>query len=87
MADAIRGSWAQAGVCLRLVSEEANLKFLSVRKERYEICFPESLAEDPRLEALSGVVRSGRYRRLLGELPGYDVSHIGELNRFNAPGK
>jgi molybdate-binding protein/DNA-binding XRE family transcriptional regulator len=87
VADAIRGSWAQAGVCLRLVSDEANLKFLSVRRERYEICFPESLAEDPRIEALSSVVRSGRYRRLLGELPGYDVSHTGELNRFSTPGK
>ncbi len=87
VADAIRGSWAQAGVCLRLVSDEANLSFLSVRRERYEICFPESLAEDPRLEALSGVVRSSRYRRLLGELPGYDVSHTGELNRFSSPGK
>ena len=86
MADAIRGSWAQAGVCLRLVSDEANLSFLSVRRERYEICFPESLAEDPRIEALLGVVRSGRYRRLLGELPGYDVSHTGNLNRFSSPG-
>jgi molybdate-binding protein/DNA-binding XRE family transcriptional regulator len=87
VADAIRGSWAQAGVCLRLASDEANLKFLSVRRERYEICFPESLAEDPRLVALSSAVRSSRYRRLLGELPGYDVSHTGELNRITVPGK
>jgi molybdate-binding protein/DNA-binding XRE family transcriptional regulator len=82
VADAIRGNWAQAGVCLRLVSDEANLRFLSVRRERYEICFPEPLAEDPRLAALSNVVRSARYRRLLGELPGYDISHTGELTRF-----
>jgi molybdate-binding protein/DNA-binding XRE family transcriptional regulator len=82
VADAIRGSWAQAGVCLRLASDEANLSFLSVRRERYEICFPESMAEDPRLVALSSAVRSSRYRRLLGELPGYDVSHTGELNRI-----
>ena len=34
VADAIRGSWAQAGVCLRLVSDEANLSFLRVRRER-----------------------------------------------------
>ena len=34
VADAIRGSWADAGVCLRLASEEANLRFLSVRRER-----------------------------------------------------
>jgi molybdate-binding protein/DNA-binding XRE family transcriptional regulator len=87
VAEAIRGSWAQAGICLRLASDEANLKFLSVRRERYEICFPQSLAENPRLAALSSAVRSNRYRRLLGELPGYDVSHTGELNRIAVPGK
>ena len=85
VADAIRGSWADAGVCLRLTSEEANLSFLSVRQEPYEICFPESLAEDPRLAALSSVVRSGHYRRLLGELPGYDTAHTGELRRIALP--
>ena len=45
------------------------------------------LAENPRLAALSSAVRSNRYRRLLGELPGYDVSHTGELNRIAVPGK
>jgi molybdate-binding protein len=85
VAEAIRGKWADAGVCLRLTSEEANLSFLSVRREPYEICFPDSLAEDPRLAALSTVVRSGRYRRLLGELPGYDAARTGELRRFALP--
>jgi putative molybdopterin biosynthesis protein len=87
VADAIRGGWAQAGICLRLASDEANLKFLSVRRERYELCFPQSLAEDPRLAALSSAVRSTRYRRLVGDLPGYDVSHTGELNRIAVPRK
>ena len=87
MADAIRGNWADAGVCLRLASDEADLSFLSVRREPYEICFPESLAEDPRLAALANVVRSSHYRRLLGELPGYDISHTGELRRIAVPRK
>ena len=81
VADAIRGKWADAGVCLRLASEEASLAFLSVRNERYELCFRDSLAEDPRLQGLVSVVRSSRYRRLLGDLPGYDVACTGELLR------
>jgi molybdate-binding protein len=80
--DAIRGNWAQAGVCLRVVSDEPNLKFFSVRRESHEICFPESPPEDPRLAALVSVVSSGRYRRLLSRLPGFDVSHAGELRAF-----
>jgi molybdate-binding protein len=87
VADAIRGDWADAGVCLKLASEEAGLSFLSVRREPYELCFPDSAADDPRLVALANVVRSSHYRRLLSELPGYDVSKTGELRRIEVPRK
>src|SRR5262249_55566731 len=33
VAEAIRNGWADAGVCLRLVSEEAGLQFFPVREE------------------------------------------------------
>jgi molybdate-binding protein/DNA-binding XRE family transcriptional regulator len=87
VADAIRGDWADAGVCLKLASEELGLSFLSVRREPYEICFADSAADDPRLVALANVVRSSNYRRLLSELPGYEVSKTGELRHLEAPGK
>jgi molybdate-binding protein/DNA-binding XRE family transcriptional regulator len=82
VADAIRGSWADAGICLRLTSEEANLSFLSVRQEAYEICFPDALADDPRIVALCTIVRSAEYRRMAGELPGYDTARTGELRKI-----
>ena len=82
VADAIRGDWADAGVCLKLASEEVGLSFLSVRREPYEICFPDSVADDPRLAALASVVRTSHYRRLMGELPGYDTRKTGELRRI-----
>ncbi len=81
VAEAIRSSWADAGVCLRLASEEANLSFLSVRREAYDLCFPEALAGDTRLRALLRAVRSASYRRSLAELPGYHTSRTGELTR------
>jgi molybdate-binding protein len=79
VAEAIRARWADAGICLRLTSEEANLSFLSVRREAYEICFPQSWAGDPRLRALVQVARSSAFRRALGELPGYHTARTGEL--------
>jgi molybdate-binding protein/DNA-binding XRE family transcriptional regulator len=82
VADAIRAGWADAGICLRLTCDEANLTFLSVRMEAYEICFPDALADDPRLQALVQVVCSAGYRRILGELPGYDTARTGELRRI-----
>lgn len=80
VADAIRTGWADAGVCLRLVSEEQGLDFLSVRQEAYELCFPATMSSDPRVRALLAVVRSASYRRMLAELPGYDSSQTGEFS-------
>lgn len=79
VAEAIRSGWADAGVCVRLVSEEAGLKFLSVRDETYDLCFPTENERDPRIRALLETVRSESYRLLLGELPGYDVGATGEV--------
>ena len=77
VAEAVRSGWADAGVCLRLVSEEAGLDFLGVRQEAYDLCFPTRWEGDPRLQALVQAVRSPAYRRSLGELPGYDSTAAG----------
>ncbi len=82
VAQAIRCRWADAGICLRLTSEESNLSFLSVREEAYEICFPDALADDPQIEALLAVVRSASYRRALSELPGYRTTRTGALHKI-----
>jgi molybdate-binding protein/transcriptional regulator with XRE-family HTH domain len=83
VAEAIRAGWADLGVCLRLASEEAGLEFLSIRREAYDICFPEALKGDARLKALIDTVRSPAYRRWLGELPGYDCTQSGQLQRVH----
>ncbi len=77
--EAVRSGWADAGVCVQLASAEAGLDFLSVQEEAYDLCFPTSLADDRRIKAFLGVVRSTAYRKLLGELPGYDNSETGSV--------
>jgi molybdate-binding protein len=83
VAEAIRSGWADAGVCLRLVSEEAGLNFLDVREEAYDLCFPARWEGDLRIQALLDVVRSPSYRRALSELPGYDSAETGELQHVS----
>jgi molybdate-binding protein/DNA-binding XRE family transcriptional regulator len=78
VADAIRCGWADVGVCHRLVCEEAGLRFLAVRQEHFDLCYP-AAEGDPRIRALVEVVRSGSYRGLLGDLPGYDTAGAGEV--------
>jgi molybdate-binding protein len=75
--EAIASGWADAGVCVQLASAEAGLDFLPVQEESYDVCYPTSLADDRRIKAFLSVVRSVAYRRLLGELPGYDTTETG----------
>lgn len=77
--EAIRAGWAEVGVSVRLVSDEAGLDFISLREEAYDLCIPESHSEDPRVKALVDVVRSEPMKNILGELPGYDTKTTGEL--------
>src|SRR5262249_12814596 len=79
VAEAVRCGWADVGVWLRLVSEEAGLDFLGVRSERYDLCYAAADERDPRLQALLRIVRSRGYRTLLSELPGYDSRDTGEI--------
>jgi molybdate-binding protein/DNA-binding XRE family transcriptional regulator len=79
VAEAIRCGWADVGVCLRLVCEEADLKFLGVREESYDLCYAAAAATEPRIRGVIEVIRSLAYRRQLGELPGYDTADTGEI--------
>ncbi|MEO8498051.1 MAG: substrate-binding domain-containing protein [Planctomycetota bacterium] len=77
---AIQCGWADAGVCLRLAGEEAGLGFLQIRREAYDLCFPEAFESDRRIQALIQVVQSARYRRLLNALSGYESRTTGDLS-------
>jgi len=77
--EAVRGGWAEAGVCVRLCAEDAGLRFLPVRKESLDLCFSSAMERDPRVQALIRLLRSRAHRRLIDELPGYDSSHTGEM--------
>ncbi len=77
--EAIRSGWADAGICVQLASAEAGLKFLPVQEEAFDVCFPTKLADDRRIKAFLSVVRSVGYRKLLGDLPGYDARDTGNV--------
>ena len=80
VAEAVRGGWADAGVCVRLPAMEARLNFLPIQDEALDFCFHASLENDPRVQALIRVLRGRRYRQMIDELPGYDARLTGELS-------
>jgi len=77
--EAVQSGWGDAGVCVRLCGEEAGLDFLPVQEECYDLCCAATFTHDRRFLALLGVVRSAEYRRLMGELPGYNTDETGSL--------
>jgi molybdate-binding protein/transcriptional regulator with XRE-family HTH domain len=76
--ETIRTGWAQAGVCVELTAREAGLDFLAAREADYELCYPESLEDDPRLVSLMDALRTHAFRRCLADLPGYDCRRTGD---------
>jgi len=80
VAEAIRCGWADAGVCHRMVSDEAGLNFVTLQRERYDLCWPQTFTGDPRLLALLHATRSRAYRAHLDQLPGIDARECGALS-------
>lgn len=81
VAEAIRQSWADIGICHRLTAEEAGLRFIPVRQEGFDLCYSSETADDPRMKGLHQFIRSSRYRTLFGELPGINTRHAGDTRR------
>ncbi len=79
VAEAVRSGWADAGICVRYCAEEAGLKFLPLRRERLDLCFSAAIQNEPRIQALVHLLRSWSHRQLIGELPGYNSQHTGEI--------
>jgi molybdate-binding protein len=82
VAEAVRCGWAEVGVCLRLVTEQAGLRFLHIRNEAFDWCFPVSLEVDVRLKKLIEVLHATRTRCLFNSLPGYQLSQSTEPCRI-----
>lgn len=83
VAEIIRSGFAQAGACLRSVALEAQLDFLPVRTETYDLCFVNET--DPRISALITTLRSPAFRQLMGDLPGYSAARVGEIRYESSP--
>lgn len=83
VAEAIQSGWADAGICVQLVSAEAGLTFLAVQEEAFDVCYSTKLSDDRRLKSFLTVIRSAAYRKQIGILPGYDTRETGSVWAVN----
>ncbi len=81
--DIIRSGFAQAGACLRSITCDAQLDYLHVRTEVFDLCY--LTPDDPRVTALLTTLRSPGFRQLLGDIPGYHTARSGEIRYEFSP--
>ncbi len=79
VAATVSSGWAQAGVCVRPVAAEAQLAFIPLQQEAYELCVADSEAGDPRIAALLATLQAQAYRRMLAEVPGCASGATGDV--------
>jgi len=76
---AVASGRADAGLASRAWGERAGLSFRLLAREAYGLIVKAKDLGDPRVVRLCEVAQSARYRQRLAEVPGYDVTHAGEL--------
>lgn len=81
VAATVSSGWAEAGPCVRPAAAEAQLGFIPLQQEAYELGVAEAQLDDPRVRALVAVLQSSIYRQWLQDVPGCDAAHTGDVRR------
>ncbi len=87
VARAVAEGAAQVGVALRAAAELHGLGFVPLRAVRFDLVVPEWAREHPTVDAALDLLASGRFRRELGALPGYEVGSTGSVVAEIDPGE
>jgi putative molybdopterin biosynthesis protein len=77
----VSSGWAEAGICVKPAAAEAHVRFMPLHKEAYELCVPDSLLGDPRIDALVATLQSTTYRELIADVPGCVSRDTGTVRR------
>lgn len=87
VAQAVRSREADVGLGIRAAARQFDLDFIPLFHERYDLVIPEERVEDPRLAPLLDHLNSKEFRRNVGDLGGYDTTHTGEKQIYQALGR
>jgi molybdate-binding protein/DNA-binding XRE family transcriptional regulator len=81
VAAVVSSGWAEAGICVKPAAAEAHVRFISLQKEAYELCVPDRLFGDPRIDALVATLQSVSYRAVVADVPGCASRQTGAVRR------
>lgn len=84
LAHAIQQGYADAGIGLRAAAVEANLDFIPLFTERYDLVIPQDRVENPEIVPIVDMIRSQTFHRKVTTLAGYEDLHTGESQVLHA---
>ncbi len=70
---------ADAGMAIYASAKALGLDFIPVAEERYDLVFPESSWDDPKIQLLLKIVVSDSFRKMVEAMGGYDVAESGRV--------
>jgi putative molybdopterin biosynthesis protein len=86
VAAAISSGRANCGLGIAAAAQALNLDFVPLYHEKYELIIPVGFYVSELLQPLLALLKDENFRQAVAYLPGYDVSHMGELvNEVNGP--
>ena len=74
---------AEVALGVRAAAEEADLDFMPLFEERYDLVIPEDVYATDKVTRLLEVLNSRSFRRSVRGLPGYHPAHTGDERRFS----
>lgn len=79
VAAAVQSGVADCALGVRAAARALDLDFVSVEWERYDLVIPKQFYESDLLQPLLTLIRGESFRKVVGELEGYDASVMGEV--------
>ena len=83
-AAAVARGQADVAIGIQAAAEADGLLFVPLFQERYDLVVAADRADDPRLQPLLNEMTSGRFRKAVRLLGGYEVRHTGDQERVTA---
>jgi putative molybdopterin biosynthesis protein len=84
VAAAVASGTADAGLGIRAAARALDLDFIPLAQERYDLVIPEEHYRSPLLQPLLALLHDGDFRAAVADMPGYDISVMGDVITFGA---
>jgi len=79
VAAAVASGTADAGLGIRAAARALDLEFVPLAHERYDLVIPRDHYESDLLQPLLALLHDDRFRAAVADLPGYDVTDMGQI--------